>query len=84
MPVVLSDRCGSYGPSDDVRPGLNGFFYPCGDVRRLADAVDAVVHSATVKESMAGNSRAIAVANQALAHGKALQQAMSLIDFGSK
>ena len=81
MPVVLSDRCGSYGPSDDVRPGLNGFFYPCGDVRRLADAV---VHSATVKESMAGKSRAIAVANQALAHGKALQQAMSLIDFGSK
>jgi hypothetical protein len=32
---------------------------------------------------MAGNSRAIAVANQALAHGKALRQALNLIDLGT-
>ena len=32
LPVVLSDRCGSYGPTDDVQPGINGFVYRCGDV----------------------------------------------------
>ena len=28
LPVILSDRCGSYGPSDDVRIGLNGLADP--------------------------------------------------------
>ncbi len=80
MPVVLSDRCGSYGPSDDVRPGLNGFFYRCGDVAALAGAVDAVVAQDATRQGMSNNSREIAIANQSLAHGKALVQALRLID----
>jgi len=30
LPVVMSDRCGSYGPTDDVRVGLNGLVYVWG------------------------------------------------------
>ena len=84
MPVVLSDRCGSYGPSDDVRPGLNGFVYACGDVAGLADAVDAVAQTKEMMEAMGRESRDIAVANQALAHGKALRQALGLVGLGAK
>lgn len=36
LPVVISDRCGSHGTDDDVRQGVNGFVYPCGDVDALA------------------------------------------------
>ena len=32
-PVILSDKCGSWGPTDDVQVGVNGLVYPVGDVR---------------------------------------------------
>jgi glycosyltransferase involved in cell wall biosynthesis len=31
-PVVLSDRCGSFGPTDDVREGINGFVYSFAEI----------------------------------------------------
>lgn len=79
LPVILSDRCGSYGPSDDVRPGLNGFVYPCGRVDTMHSALMAIIDNPEMKESMGLESRAIAVGNQALAHGKALTQALKVI-----
>lgn len=79
LPVVLSDRCGSYGPSDDVRPGLNGFVYRCSDVEQLAASVSAIIDQPGASALMAIESRAIADQNQALAHGKALRQALRLI-----
>ncbi|WP_268762060.1 glycosyltransferase family 4 protein [Frankia casuarinae] len=36
LPVVVSDRVGSTGPTDDVRPGRNGRVHPVGDVDALA------------------------------------------------
>lgn len=79
LPVVLSDRCGSFGPSDDVRPGLNGFVYRCGDVEHLGSSVSAIVGHPWVNASMSRESRAIGNHNQALAHGKALAQALLCI-----
>jgi glycosyltransferase involved in cell wall biosynthesis len=35
LPVIVSDRVGSVGPTDDVRLGVNGFQYKYGDVDRL-------------------------------------------------
>lgn len=32
LPVLLSDKCGCYGPNDVLRHGENGFVYPVGDV----------------------------------------------------
>ncbi len=34
-PIILADTCGSYGPTDDVIPGENGFVYKHGDIREL-------------------------------------------------
>ncbi|MES2628592.1 MAG: glycosyltransferase family 4 protein, partial [Bacteroidota bacterium] len=39
LPVIVSDRSGSYGPTDDVQIGKNGFIYPFGDLEHLADLV---------------------------------------------
>jgi len=36
LPALLSNQCGCYGPQDILRPGENGFVYPCGDVEALA------------------------------------------------
>ena len=80
LPVVLSDRCGSFGPSDDVRPGLNGFVYECGNVGMLADAIAHLANDRALASRMGCFSREIGVANQALAHGAALRQACAVID----
>ena len=80
VPVVLSDRCGSYGPSDDVRPGLNGYVYPCGDVGALAGKLARLAGSRELRDRMGAESRAFGLVAQTLAHGKALQQALELVD----
>ena len=40
LPVVVSDAAGC--SADLVRDGQNGFTYPCGDVRALADRLGAI------------------------------------------
>lgn len=76
LPVVVSDRCGSYGPSDDVRAGLNGFVYSCGDVGGLCKRLVQLGESTELRRLMGAESRKIGLANQELAHGKAVLQAI--------
>jgi glycosyltransferase involved in cell wall biosynthesis len=38
-PVILSDRCGSYGATDDVQEGKNGFVYEFGHIKSLAEKI---------------------------------------------
>lgn len=38
-PVILSDRCGSHGATDDVQEGKNGFVYPFADIKMLAGKI---------------------------------------------
>lgn len=42
-PVILSDRCGSFGPTDDVQEGKNGFVYPFGNITSLAEKIKSLV-----------------------------------------
>ena len=81
LPVVLSHCCGNYGPSDDVRPGLNGYVYRCGDVDALASALARIFDSRTRRVAMAQASRRIGRANQRLAHGEGLLQALDSLGF---
>lgn len=41
LPVLLSDRVGSWGPTDDVQPGVNGVRYPMGDIGGLSRLIEA-------------------------------------------
>jgi glycosyltransferase involved in cell wall biosynthesis len=43
LPVIVSDRTGSWGPSDDVIPGLNGLVVPTGDVAAITEAIDRML-----------------------------------------
>jgi glycosyltransferase involved in cell wall biosynthesis len=77
LPVVLSDRCGSYGPTDDVQPGVNGFVYRCGDVSDLSRYIEQALENG-VRSRMGEASSRIARAHQVLAHGAGLTQALTL------
>lgn len=76
LPVVVSDRCGSYGPSDDVRVGQNGFVYPCGDVHILAGILQQLSVSPEQLQQYSVQSRQIGVSHQTSAHSTAIVQAM--------
>ena len=84
LPVVLSSNCGSYGPTDDVRQGLNGFVYECGNTDELYSTLLGTLDNQPLMRSMAKQSRSIALANQTLAHGEALTQALEVINLKGK
>ena len=79
LPVVVSDRCGSYGPTDDVQPGVNGFVYRCGDVRDMAKRIIHVLDNENLRAHMCQASMRIARAHQALSHGDGLVHALALV-----
>ena len=79
-PVIVSDRCGSYGPSDDVRPGVNGFVYRCGDLKALAHFIKKISLDPDLNKRCAYFSRKIGMFSQRLAHEEGLIN--SLIGMG--
>ena len=83
LPVVVSDRCGSHGPTDEVRPGLNGSVVPCGNADALAAALDGLLESPEHRAAMGRESRRIGRANQRLAHGEALLRALDSLGLGA-
>lgn len=59
LPVIVSDRVGSWGASDDVRPGLNGVRHPVGDVASLSSLLADWVGNSALRCSAAAASVAI-------------------------
>jgi glycosyltransferase involved in cell wall biosynthesis len=60
LPVIVSDRVGCVGPSDDVREGQNGIVYPCGDIAALERALRRIADDSALRRSMAAASLEIA------------------------
>jgi glycosyltransferase involved in cell wall biosynthesis len=60
VPVVLSDRCGCYGPSDVFRDQECGLLYPCGDVRSLAGALVRLMDRPSERACMGKRARELA------------------------
>lgn len=67
-PVVISDRCGSYGESDDVKDGENGLVFPFGDIPALADAIGQLALDTDRRKTFGERSHFRAVRFQETAH----------------
>lgn len=78
-PAILSDRCGSYGPTDDVQPGKNGFVYPLGNIEQLANLVKQLASDNSLRKEFSQKSTLLSRHHQTLAHGEALKTAVQLI-----
>ena len=72
-PVVISDKCGSYGPTDDVQIGMNGFVYPCGDIDLLAEKVRRIADCPNLRQRFSDHSRQHGLRAQHLSHFSALE-----------
>jgi glycosyltransferase involved in cell wall biosynthesis len=79
LPVVLSDRCGSYGPADDVQPGRNGFVHAWGDPSSLATCIRRLAEDPQLREKFAAASREISRRAQELAHGGGPEAALRIV-----
>lgn len=80
LPVVVSNRCGSHGMDDDVRPGVNGFVYPCGDVATLAAQLDWLAAHADAREAMGRASHLIASRQQDVTYDTLLTTLGTVLD----
>lgn len=78
-PAIISDRCGSYGPTDDIQPGRNGFVYPLGNISSLADRIEFFQKQPLILKEFSMASTSISRKNQNLAHGEALKSVLNLI-----
>lgn len=67
-PVILSDTCGSYGVTDDVQEGKNGFVYKFGDIRGLCLQIEKLYYDKKMRSEFSEYSHRIGVAHQRQAH----------------
>jgi glycosyltransferase involved in cell wall biosynthesis len=75
-PVIISDRCGSYGENDDVQEERNGLVYSCADIDQLAEKIIFLVNNKETRSGYGGHSHAIAEQFQRRAHGDFINELM--------
>ena len=60
IPVILSDRCGCYGPNDVFRADESGILYPCGDVEKLAGGIARLSNDKELRSRMGKRANELA------------------------
>ena len=81
-PVIVSDRCGSYGINDDVQEGQNGLVYKWGNIVQLKNSIMKLATDNQLRNDFGNYSHEIAVESQLKSHGFGLQEALA--DHGFK
>jgi glycosyltransferase involved in cell wall biosynthesis len=79
--VILSDRCGSYGESDDVQEGKNGFIYLYANIHSLSLKIKQLWLDHGMRISFSKHSLLIAHEFQRIAHFDVLNNLIEQIDF---
>ncbi len=78
-PIIISDRCGSFGDTDDVQEGKNGFVYPFGNTLKLAEMVRTLISDTNLRTQFGKYSHNIANGFQLKSHVTAINQIKNLI-----
>lgn len=66
--IVLSDRCGSYGESDDVQEDKNGYIFQFGNIRELAQKLELLIQNKPKTESFGNYSHQLGMQFQENSH----------------
>ena len=68
LPVILSSSSGSYGPTDDVRIGINGEKYAFGEIQSLVANILKLSNSQEIRNQYRQNSINISRRQQSICH----------------
>lgn len=79
-PVLISDKCGSYGPNDDVQNGYNGLVFQCGNINDLANKIKYLILNNNLLTYFEMNSRKYAINSQSLAHYTGFKKILNFIN----
>lgn len=77
LPIIVSSACGSYGPYDDLQPGVNGLVYPTGSITDLARAISMLSADARLRSQFGSMSRKYSLDAQDRSHGKFMKSALA-------
>lgn len=75
LPIVVSDRVGSWGPTDDVQPGINGVRHAVGDVAALSRLIAAWMVDTASRAAVAdastriGRARTLSISSRTFVDG---------------
>lgn len=67
-PIILSNRCGSYGVDDDVQNGKNGCVYDFGNIRQLAGLINMLASNHSKRKEYGDYAHQISIKFQHSAH----------------
>lgn len=67
-PIIISNTCGSYGPTDDVRENQNGFVFKVTNVSDLKEKIEILSNDQMLRNTFSENSKKIGATNQNFAH----------------
>jgi glycosyltransferase involved in cell wall biosynthesis len=73
-PVIISDRCGSYGEDDDVQEGRNGMVYPFAGIKSLSEKIRLLATDEEKRKRFSAYSISISRRFQNTAHHGVLQK----------
>ncbi len=80
-PAIISDRCGSYGPDDDVQDGKNGYVYEFGNIAQLSQQVIKLMDDEVLRHNFSEYSHQIAVKFQERSHRGCIDELRSRMGF---
>ncbi len=78
LPIIVSDRCGSYGENDDVQEGKNGFVFPWGNIEDLSKKILRLCDDKALMRSFSTASHCFAEQFQEISHKLSLEKVISL------
>ncbi len=67
-PVILSNRCGSYGESDDVQESKNGYVFEFGNIKDLAEKIKILSGDKNTREAFGHYSHQLGMQFQENSH----------------
>jgi glycosyltransferase involved in cell wall biosynthesis len=72
-PIILSDRCGSHGPTDDVQEGINGFVYQFGNLKSLTEKIKMLIKDEQRRQDFGAYSHKLGMQFQENSHFQMLE-----------
>jgi glycosyltransferase involved in cell wall biosynthesis len=73
-PVIISDRCGSYGQNDDVQVNKNGTVYSFGNIDELANSIEKMMNDKKQIAEWGDFSHTISKKFQERSHKESLEE----------
>ena len=78
-PVIISNRCGSFGVSDDVQDCKNGYIFEFGNIQQLAEKIRVLIKNENTRKEFGEYSHKIAMQFQNNAHYEISRKIMARI-----